>query len=151
MKPDFSETLISSQLFMSFDKINFLQLIGRSLADLEKGLGHAQLSAGLETECVEEMMKNCHCQSLPLSPQNRTNSSLQRADPSFISLLQKYGTLRKLSSQFRKPYIQLRERRQSWKRPITGASSSVSYSLVCLYLITTSLFTYKCIETKAPA
>lgn len=94
---------------MSFDKINFLQLIGRSLADLEKGLGHVQLSAGLETECVEEMMKNCHCQSLPLSPQNKTNSSLQRVDSSFISLLQKYGTLRKLSSQFRKPHIQLRE------------------------------------------
>lgn len=59
VKLDFSETLISLQLFMSFDTINFLQQIGRSLAASEKGLGHAQLSAGRRTARQEEMMKNC--------------------------------------------------------------------------------------------
>lgn len=44
---------------MSFDTINFLQWIGRSLADLQKGLGHAQLSTGLRTARWEEMIKNC--------------------------------------------------------------------------------------------
>ena len=44
---------------MSFDTINFLQRIGRSLAASQKGLGHAQLSAGHRTARREEMMKNC--------------------------------------------------------------------------------------------
>lgn len=54
VKLDFSETLISLQFFMSFDTINFLQWIGRSLADLQKSLGHTQLSAGLSARTGEE-------------------------------------------------------------------------------------------------
>lgn len=88
VKLDFSETLISLQLFMSFDTINFLQWIGWSLADLQKSLGHAQLSAGLGAARREEMMKNCCWQVTAPFPaeHNQQDSTKSRRTFKLITL-----------------------------------------------------------------
>lgn len=81
---------------MSFDTINFLQWIGRSLAASQKGLGHAQLSAGLGTARREEMVKNCCWQvTAPFPAEHKQQVSMKRDLPS-VSTPQKSGSLRGL-------------------------------------------------------